>query len=129
MIINNHKNNPRNIFYLCSKHSNPAKDHKDYEGKLYVDRYWRSILSTGTDTAWLIGKVEQFITKNNITTVQKIVGAPVYLTTRPYCKHFFKEIDVYTALTQDLTSLTPVIKTRRKKKRSTKEFLKKELNL
>ena len=76
--------NSGTIFFLCSKHNSSADDHKDYQGKIYVDRFWRTKVS-GKEYAAVL----DFIKNNDVKTVQDIMGAPVYLTTRPYCKHFF----------------------------------------
>ena len=73
-----------NVFFVCSKHKKPAEDHKDYQGKIYVDRFWRTKLDLSMQK-----KVEAYIKNHNVLTVQYIVGEPVYLTTRPYCKHYF----------------------------------------
>ena len=78
------------VFYMSSIHSNPAKDHALYQGVIYVDRYWKSILA---DDEEMQKKVAAYIRNHNTTTVQEIVGEPVYLITRPYCKHFFIELD------------------------------------
>lgn len=85
---------PTVLFFLCSSHVNPAKDHKDYQGIIYVDRYWRTKCSGA-----LYVKVWRYINNHQIATVQEIMGPPVYLTTRPYCKHFFIPLDTYTVLT------------------------------
>ena len=77
------------VFYMSSIHSNPAKDHALYQGVIYVDRYWKSILA---DDEEMQKKVAAYIRNHNTTTVQEIVGEPVYLITRPYCKHFFIEL-------------------------------------
>ena len=29
------------IFYICSRHNDCAEDHKDYQGKVYIDANWR----------------------------------------------------------------------------------------
>lgn len=78
------------VFYMSSIHSNPAKDHAAWQGVIYVDRYWRSILEGQPDVQ---KKVEAYIRNHDTLTVQEIVGEPVYLITRPYCKHFFIELD------------------------------------
>ena len=78
------------VFYMSSIHSNPAKDHAAWQGVIYVDRYWRSILADDPVTQ---KKVEAYIRNHDTLTVQEIVGEPVYLITRPYCKHFFIELD------------------------------------
>ncbi|WP_281512168.1 hypothetical protein [Mammaliicoccus vitulinus] len=73
------------IFFLCSVHAKPAEDHKDYQGKIYVDRFWRMKLDTDEER-YAVGS---YIKNKNIQTVQEIMGKPVWLTTRPYCKHYF----------------------------------------
>lgn len=72
------------IFFLCSKHNNCADDHKDYQGKIYVDRFWRTKVS-GIQYAAVL----EFIKNNQVITVQEVMGDPVWLTTRPYCRHHF----------------------------------------
>lgn len=81
------------VFYMTSIHSNPAKDHKDWQGKIFVDRYWRSILDKETEK-----KVAAYIKNHNTLTVQEITKAPVYMITRPYCKHFFIRLDTEEVL-------------------------------
>lgn len=78
------------VFYMSSIHSNPAKDHAAYQGVIYVDRYWKSILEGQPETQ---KKVAAYIRNHDTLTVQEICGEPVYLITRPYCKHFFIELD------------------------------------
>lgn len=83
-IIRAHLNNGKTIFFLCSSHNNPAEDHKDFENKVYIDRFWRNKVEGIQYSAVL-----DFIKKNDVVTVQEIMGEPVWLTTRPFCKHFF----------------------------------------
>lgn len=83
------------VFYMCSIHSNPAKDHKDWQGMIYVDRYWKSILEGQPDVQ---KKVAAYIRNHDTKTVQEICGEPVYMITRPYCKHFFIELDTEEVL-------------------------------
>lgn len=69
------------IFYVASKHSDCAEDHKDYQGKVYVDRYWHNY---DTD-----GSISKYVKDNNIKTVQWVTGEPVWFVTRPNCRHYF----------------------------------------
>ena len=69
------------IFYAASSHKDSAKDHKPWQGKLYVDRYWHNY---DTD-----GQLEKFIRDNDIRTVQWVTGKPVWFVTRPNCRHYF----------------------------------------
>lgn len=81
------------VFFLCSSHPNPADDHKDYEGKLYVDRFWRSKVK-GRDYY----AVNSYVKNHNIMTIQEVMGEPVWLSTRPYCRHYFIALDTGTVL-------------------------------
>lgn len=81
------------VFYLCSWHPNPADDHKDYQGRIYVDRFWRSKVK-GRDYY----AVDRYIKNHNIMTIQEVMGEPVWLSTRPYCRHYFIALDTGTVL-------------------------------
>ena len=85
----------KNIFFVCSKHSSPAEDHKDYQGRIYVDRFWRKKVSGSQYYS-----VQSYIKNRNVMTVQEVMGAPVYMTTRPYCKHYFIPVATSTVLHQ-----------------------------
>lgn len=69
------------IFYVASKHADSAEDHKDWQGKVYVDRYWYNY---DTD-----GRLAKYIRDNDIRTVQWVTGKPVWFITRPNCRHYF----------------------------------------
>lgn len=114
------------IFYACSSHSKPAKDHADYQGKIYVDRYWRKYC-TGTVPEWMIMAIEDFIQKNNILTVQKIMGPPVWLGTRSYCKHRFHPVSTLTVLTEQPKEYIRKTYGTATKRGATYEYIKKHL--
>ena len=99
-VRNELRNDNEIIFFLCSYHSNPAMDHKDYQGKIYVDRYWRTKVN-GVDYY----KVASYIKNHNVETIQSIMGEPVYLTTRPYCKHYFTPVSTEAVLHSSAKSL------------------------
>ena len=113
------------IFYACSSHSTPAKDHKDYQGKIYVDRYWRKYCTGMAD--WLIAAVEDFIEIHNIVSVQKIMGPPVWLCTRPYCKHKLYPVNTLTVLTIDPKVYIKKTFGKKTKRGETYEYIKKHL--
>lgn len=71
-------------FFLCSSHPKPAKDHADWEGKLYYDEDWESYVPDDQKDS-----IRAIIRNRKLVTVQWVVGAPVYLTTRRNCKHYF----------------------------------------
>ena len=87
-------------FFLCSTHEKPAKDHADWEGKLYYDADWERYAADENRAM-----IAEFIQKEKLRTVQWVTGEPVYLITRPNCKHFFINISVEDALGMDLKEL------------------------
>lgn len=113
------------VFYLCSVHTGPAEDHKEWQGKIYVDRYWRSVLEKhgGTDTGTvhgdLIKGIGAYIKNHNILTVQEVVNHKPYLITRPYCRHFFIPLSTEEVLGSSLNKILkehPEAHTKSKKK-------------
>ena len=76
-------------FFLCSAHPKPAKDHAAYQGKVYYDEDWESYVPDELRTT-----IRAIIRNRKLLTVQEIVGAPVYLTTRRNCKHYFINVPV-----------------------------------
>lgn len=81
------------VFYLCSSHVNPAKDHADWEGKVYISEDWQDRVDP--DTA---GKIQAYIQNHQIRTVQWVTSDPVWLITRPNCKHYLMEVSVEEVL-------------------------------
>lgn len=88
------------IFYLASSHKDCAIDHKDYQGKIYVDENWKKYVSEKD-----FADVSQFIIMNNIQTFQWVIGNPVWLITRPNCRHYFKAMTTKEVLTKDANTL------------------------
>lgn len=106
MIENELKHNrnlaiPR-IFYLASSHSDCAIDHLDYQGKVYVDNKWKSLI---TDDE-LKNKIEKYIIKHNVKSYQWVIGKPVWFITRPNCRHYFKSIKTDEILSQSVAEIT-----------------------
>jgi len=92
-IINNRAN--KKIFYLCSSHDDCAKDHKNYQGKLYVDANWQSICPEAKD----------FINKHKIKTYQWVINKPVWLLTRPHCRHYMTSLTLNEVLNNSVNDL------------------------
>ena len=84
-----------NIFYLCSSHDDCAKDHKDYQGKIYVDEK-------------AVPTLEEFryIVQNKIQSFQWVTFRPVWMTTRPHCRHYFKALKSEDVLSHSVAQLT-----------------------
>lgn len=81
-------------FFLCSSHIDPAEDHKNWEGKMYYDEDWKKYV---TDKATR-KKISAYIHNRKLHTVQWVCGEPVYMITRPNCRHFFTKINIEEAL-------------------------------
>lgn len=88
------------IFYLCSSHINPAKDHADWEGKIYVHEDWADRISPEFHS-----QVAAYIRNHDVRTVQWVTGEPVWLIYRPNCKHYFTPVSVEEVLHSGVKSL------------------------
>lgn len=93
------------IFYLCSWHDHCADGHQDYEGKLYVDKYWKSAMKMHNELLWMIPGITAYIRNHKVQTIQGITHGEPYLVTRPHCKHFFIPVDTFTVLTSSLNAI------------------------
>ena len=67
-------------FYMASSHTDSAKDHLPYQGKLYYD-----------DKA--PEEIIKWAYRKGLYSIQWVMGAPVWFITRPNCRHFFKSLD------------------------------------
>lgn len=81
------------VFWVCSEHDDCAKDHLEWQGRLYVDEQWRSRCQP-----MYYDRIAEFVGKNNIRTVQWVQGAPAWLLTRPNCRHFMEPVHTSEAL-------------------------------
>lgn len=70
----------RKYFYLCSSHSDSAKDHAPYQGKVYIDEE--------CDDYKCLMLARQY----HMVTYQWVIGKPVWMVTRPNCRHYFKAL-------------------------------------
>lgn len=89
------------VFYLCSQHKDCAKDHVKYQGKIYIDEQWRDFVK---DTE-MVKDIERVIKSKQPKTVQYITDSPVFLLTRPYCRHYFKPISIKELFDYDINVL------------------------
>lgn len=97
------------IFFLCSSHRNSAPDHEPYQGKMYIDRFWRGKVD-GKDYRAVLS----YVRNHDVQTVQEILGDPVYLTTRPYCKHYFIPIPTATVLGSSVRKIRSELEKKKK---------------
>ena len=87
-------------FFLCSSHPKPAKDHANWEGKMYYDEDYEQYVSPEQ-----LDSIRAYIRNHKLQTVQWVTGAPVFLTTRKNCKHYFKNIPLDQVLHSSARSL------------------------
>lgn len=79
----------KKVFYLCSEHLDSAKDHKEHQGKFYIDKYWRQIVDRED-----IDRIAGIVAQRKMKTFQSIIAKPVWMITRPNCRHFFETFNV-----------------------------------
>lgn len=88
-------------FFLCSSHEKPAKDHEDWEGKMYYDEDWHGYIDDVDQTK----RIESYIRNHKLKSVQWVCGEPVYLVTRKNCKHYLTNIPVDEVLSSSAKKL------------------------
>ena len=81
------------VFYICNVFTDSADDHANWQGKMYYDNRWKSFIED-KDTR---KRVQAIINQKKIKSVQWVKGAPVYLTTRPNCRHRLSPISLNQA--------------------------------
>lgn len=79
-------------FYLASSHDDCAKDHEDWQGKLYVD-----------DKA--PAEVIEYARSRGLYTLQWVMDRPVWLITRPNCRHYFVAMGIREVKRSTITKL------------------------
>ena len=75
------------IFYVCDSFADCAKDHADYQGKIYYNA-----------EAKLTKEAEDYIRANGIKSMQEVRDGEPYLTTRPNCRHNFHAVPTDTVV-------------------------------
>ena len=90
-----------NIFYASSGHNDCAIDHKEFQNRIYVDEKWRELIKDED----LKKDIGIYIDLHDIKTFQWVIGRPVWLITRPNCRHYFKTIKTEEVLSQSLQSI------------------------
>ena len=88
------------IFYLCSFHKDCAADHLDYQGKIYVSEDWEARCMDYDRK-----KIAAYIKNHDVQTVEWVLGEPVYMTTRPNCRHYFVQVGVEEVLHNSVKKL------------------------
>lgn len=76
------------VFYIASYFGDCAYDHKDYQGKYYYDKNWKSFGYDDKTTK----QISDTISKYNMKSYQSVVEHEPYLTTRPNCRHQLRPV-------------------------------------
>ena len=82
------------VFYLYNSMQDCAKDHQDYQGQYYYDARWESF-DLKQDVK---DKIAEYISSKNMMSVQEVEGPPVFLGTRPNCRHKKISVSIEQAL-------------------------------
>lgn len=75
------------IFYICTSFGDCAKDHADYQGKIYYN----------DEVPNIPDEILKFIADNHILSMNDVMRSEPYLTTRPNCRHTFNAIPLSQA--------------------------------
>lgn len=94
-VVSNHL-----VWYLVSYHGDCAKDHEPWQGRIYIDENWRSICNAGETEI-----IENLIQMYQVRTFQWVIGRPVWLITRPNCRHYFKKLYTSTVMKNTVQGL------------------------
>lgn len=82
------------VFYLCSKHMDCAQDHLPWQGRLYIDDQWRTWVKDREERK----AVNVYLSSHKIPSLQKTMHRPVWLMTRPNCRHYMDGIQTSEVL-------------------------------
>lgn len=93
-------------FFICSVHANCAEGHKDYQGKIYIDEDWAKFVQNES----LRKKIDRYVRRRGIQTVQWVCGEPVYMLTRTNCRHYFKKATIQDVLGSPIKKLIETYK-------------------
>lgn len=91
----------KKVFYLSSGHKDCANDHLNFQNRIYVDENWENIIKDEE----LKKDIGNYIDLNDIKTYQWVIGKPVWLVTRPNCRHYFKALKTEDVLNMPLKKL------------------------
>lgn len=87
------------VFYLGNSFSDCAKDHLDYDGKMFYDKDWQSF---GYDEK-ISEEIQAYIDANNLMTYQ--YATEQGFTTRPNCRHSLTPMTIDEVLGNSVNQL------------------------
>ena len=77
------------VFFICSFYGDCAKDHAEYQGKIYYADGWQAYAPKDR-----IDEISDYIKANRLMSVNDVTLNAPYLTTRPNCRHYFQYISI-----------------------------------
>lgn len=89
------------VFYICNEMGDCAKDHIDYQGRIYYDKDYQTF---GLDETTL-QKIEDAIQSQNMLSIQEVRDSDPWLTTRPNCRHTFLPVTIDEVASSSVNSL------------------------
>lgn len=98
----------KQVFYLCNVFTDSADDHAKYQGKMYYDDRWKTFIAKKAQE-----RIQGVINQKKMKSVQWVKDEPVYLTTRPNCRHRLTPISLDQA-TQSSAKVLKDLKLTRK---------------
>lgn len=90
------KENPKRLFILVSEHKDSALDHKDYQGRLYFAKDYEKIIANEDENKRK--EIFKRIKEEHMLEFEWVIGKPVWMITRPNCRHFFEYLDTEDVL-------------------------------
>lgn len=90
------KENSKRLFILVSEHKDSALDHKDYQGRLYFAKDYEKIISSEDEKKRK--EIFKRIKEEHMLEFERVIGKPVWMITRPNCRHFFEYLDTEDVL-------------------------------
>lgn len=88
------------VFYICSSHGDCAKDHAQYQGRLYYDENYTS-MGFNEET---LAKINSVITTRRLLGVNQVKNNDPWLTTRPNCRHYFEPVPLEDVIDKHLST-------------------------
>lgn len=80
-------------FWIVSWHGDCAEDHEAWQGRLYFDSAWKSFVPQGERES-----VEAVIRSRGMKSIQWAMGRPVWMITRPNCRHYAEPVSADEAM-------------------------------
>lgn len=88
-------------FYLSDSHKNCAKDHLEYESRVYYDENYEQFVTDPEKLA----KIKAYIRNHNCMSVQEVTSYPILLCVRNNCKHIIAPVPTEEVLSSSVRKM------------------------